>query len=85
MTKKTVKIVTITGAAALLLWWLFKPKASSTPAVVGPTGDVLLGTPTVTGPSATAGGTDYLKPVDSTLPSTPDFYYSNGAPGYYVR
>ena len=85
MTKRQVKIGAIIAGGAFAVWWFTRSKSAAKPAVVGPTGDVILGTPTVSGAGATSGGTDYLKYPGQTLPSTPDYYNSDGTPGYYLR
>jgi hypothetical protein len=59
MTKRQLKIGAIIGGVGLGLWWLLKKNAGGTPAIETPSGDVTLGVPTVTGASATSGGTDY--------------------------
>jgi hypothetical protein len=60
VTKRQLKIGAIIAGAGFAVWWFFfRGKTASKPAVVGPTGDVILGTPTVTGGAATSGGTDY--------------------------
>jgi hypothetical protein len=71
------------------------PPTAKPPTVVNPTGDVILGAGTVTGPSATAGGTDYLTEGGNpytpemypgqNLPDKPDYYNSDGSPGYFYR
>lgn len=63
MTKKQTKIAIGAAVALAVGWWLLRSKdasaAQTMPTAVTATGDVLLGTPTVTGSSATSGGTDY--------------------------
>ena len=65
MTKKEMQIAAGVGILGMLVWWGTRSKAKTQPTVVTPTGDVLLGVPTVTGASAIQGGTDYgIRPPD---------------------
>lgn len=70
MTKRQLKIGAIIAGGGFAIWWLFRSNNASaatgkTPPLTGPTGDVLLGVPTVSGPGATSGGTDYLTPTNA--------------------
>jgi len=67
---KNVKIALAVGAAGGLVFLLW-PKSTTAP---GPTvsGDVILGTPTVTGKSAIQNGTDYgIEPQTDIPPKDP--------------
>jgi hypothetical protein len=75
------------GYSAIVLFFLYKPRAA-------PVATVDIGVPTVVGSgSGSLGGVDYLMKGNpyqgvipgTTLPSTPDYYNSDGSPGYYLR
>lgn len=57
ITKTHMKIAAGVGVGAFLVWWFTRKPSSPKPMLVNPTGDVMVGVPTVTGPNTT--GTDY--------------------------